>query len=90
MLDTTGWLPIIGWRVWLADGRSFSSKTHVWEDLPDGIQVVCFYHERPYKTFVYGVDEYEVPESDVRKLGEWMDTDEFYALVRKAEQEEWA
>lgn len=84
-LDTTGWLPIIGWRVWLTDGTALESAANAWEDVPDEVQVLCFYHERPYRTFVYGRDEYEVPESDVKKLGQWMQPDDFYALVKVAE-----
>ncbi len=75
-------LPIIGWKIYRADGAVFSSSTHDISEVPDGIQVVIFYHEQPYRDIAYGEDSYIV-EGRVF-TGVWMDENKYYELVQTA------
>lgn len=75
-------LPVLGWRIYRADGSTYSSSTHDIKDVPDGIQIVIWFHPTPYRTIDCGEDIYSV---DGRILnGELMDTDAYYALLAQA------
>lgn len=81
-------LPLRGWTIWYDNGSTFSSEDGSWKDAPDqGVQVVCFRHDPPYRTFFSGDDTYHHPDHDDVKHGRWIETDEFYALLRIAEME---
>lgn len=75
-------LPIVGWKIYRADGLVYASSTHDIEDVPDGIQVLIFFHEHPYRTLAYGEDTYEVEGRTL--TGVWMQEDDYYALVARA------
>ncbi len=81
-------MPVRAWAIWYDDDTTFSSEDGSWEDAPrEGVQVVCFRHDPPYRTFVTGRDEYLHPEHGGVKYGRWMDDDAFDVLNRIAETE---
>ncbi len=79
-------LAIQAFRIYYADGSTFSSLDGTWAQAPAfGVQCVVWYHVPPYKTlearddgvYVYrGEGEY----SDI-KLGLWMDGLNFYRIM---------
>lgn len=89
-MDAPNPRPCVGWRVW-TQSEVFCSDTHSWSDVPGtGIQILVTYDDLGGRNFTYGQDEYSIEgESDV-KLGEWMGDEEFYALVRSAEDVWWS
>lgn len=75
-------LPVLGWRLWYADGSIVSSADTDWDDAPiTGVQVLEYLHEAPYRTLAYGHDEYRLDEQSTPKYGQWMDTAAFELLV---------
>ena len=84
-------LRMIGWKAWCDDGVVYSSRTHRWPQVPKiGVQVLCVYHAKPYRTYTYGEDVYHLPGRKSVKLGRWMSDDDFAAVVAKAHSdEEW-
>lgn len=68
-------LPVIGWRVYCADGTSYTRDAHL---IPPTVQVVVNFHAPPYRTLEYGADTYRVDGVTLR--GAWM-TDEAFARV---------
>jgi hypothetical protein len=57
-----GLTQIVGWRVWLSAGREYNSKDHTEADIPtNGVQMISFYHQFPYRDFVQGEDDYYLP-----------------------------
>jgi hypothetical protein len=75
-------LPVLGWKIFRADGSVWSSAEYsVWE-VPDEIQAIVLYHAPPFRTMELGEDFYSL---DGRMLaGKWMDTAAYYALVNQA------
>ena len=64
-------LPVIGWKVWLADGTTRDSTNHRWPGVPNRVLGVCVYHERNRKTWMTSVDSYPSPTGrGPRKRGE--------------------
>jgi hypothetical protein len=77
-----GMLPVLGWRLYYGDGSTFSHLDGEWEQAPHGdVQVLEYLHAEPYRTLVYGEDEYRLTSAHSRKFGKWMDEAAFYALV---------
>lgn len=79
-------LHIKSWRIYYADGSTFSSKDGTWAQAPPfGVQCVVYYHSPPRKTldvnsegvYIYQAEGY--PE-DV-KLGLWMDGGGYYRIM---------
>lgn len=87
-------LPIKSWRIYYADGSTFSNKDGTWAEAPPfGVQCVVYYHDpAPYKTldvmgddksvYVYMGDE-NFPDI---KMGLWMDDEGFYRILDIARQ----
>lgn len=81
-------LPIKAWRIYYADGSTFTSNDGAWADAPPfGVQCVVYYHVPPYKTLdVQPVDEsvYEwrgEGELSDYKLGLWMDSEGYHRIM---------
>ena len=81
-------LPIKAWRIYYADGSTFSNKDGSWAEAPPfGVQCIVWYHDpAPFKTihaerndeaiYVWQGDDHEKhPEV---KMGMWMDAGCFY------------
>ena len=73
-------LPVRAWRIFYADGSSFSSADGAWADAPPfGLTCVVWYHDPPYKTLETGGDEGLVYFQDDEhagtdvKMGLWVD-----------------
>lgn len=88
-------LPIKSWRIYYADGSTFSSEEGTWAEAPAfGVQCVVYYHAPPYKTFqIEGNDRsiYEYIGEGVNegiKMGLWMDDEGFYRIVDMANKDE--
>jgi hypothetical protein len=75
-------LPVLGWKIYRADNSVWNSSAHTAQQIPDGIQVVIFYHEPPYRTLAYGDDSYTVDGHTL--TGVWMDEAAYYQLVNRA------
>lgn len=74
-------LPVQGWKIYRSDGSVYTSADGV-AGVPDGIQIVVWYHAPPYRTLEWGEDIYTV---DGRTFtGVWMAEPEFYALCDRA------
>lgn len=58
-------MKVIGWRVWVDDGRIFTSINH-WADIPeDGIILMYIYKEGGYREGFSGHDHYfHAPHSE--------------------------
>ena len=86
-------LPIESWRIYYADGSTFSSDDGTWAEAPAfGLQCVVWYHEPPYKTLdsggTGGVVYYQSDEfagTDV-KLGLWQDAESYYRVMDLAQR----
>lgn len=58
-----GLVQITGWRVWLSAGREYNSKQNTGAVIPSsGCQIICFYSQKPYRTFCQGLDDYFLPD----------------------------
>jgi hypothetical protein len=79
-------LPVKAWRIYYADGSTFTSDDGTWAEAPPfGVQAVVYYHEPPYKDIDgpdHGVFHYrgEGFPDDV-KLGLWMDSEGYYRIA---------
>lgn len=81
-------LPVKSWRIFYADGSTFSSEDGTWAEAPPfGLTCVVWYHEPPYKTIdtggTEGVIYYQSDEfsgTDV-KLGLWVDGYTHYRIM---------
>jgi len=86
-------LPIKAWRIYYADGSTFTSEDGAWAEAPPfAAQAVVYYHEPPYKTIDNGGTEGilyyqsdEFADTDV-KLGVWVDGDTHYRIMDLARQ----
>jgi hypothetical protein len=81
-------LPIKAWRIYYADGSTFTSKDGTWSQAPPfGVQCVVYYHVDDLKTLhVEGNDEaiyYYRGKGSQRdyKMGLWMDTEGYYRIM---------
>ena len=72
-------LPVIGWRVYCADGSTYTQNP---ESIPATVEVVIYFHEYPFRTLAYGEDTYEV--DGVTLFGREMPEAEFYAMLERA------
>ena len=72
-------LPVVGWRVYCADGSTYTSNP---QDIPPTVQVVVYFHEYPYRTLGSGTDTYEV--EGVTLYGAWMDEAGLEVILRAA------
>lgn len=86
-------LAIKSWRIYYADGSTFSSNDGSWAEAPPfGVQCVVYYHVGNFKTLdVKAVDDsvYQyLGEADYEevKMGLWMDTEGFYRIIDLAER----
>lgn len=89
-------LPIKAWRIFYADGSSFSSEDGSWAEAPPfGVQCVVYYHLPPYKTLDGGYNNGDVytwqgkdSHSDYEgiKMGLWMDREGAYRVQTLALQ----
>jgi hypothetical protein len=64
-----------GWRVYCADGTTYTSDPSA---IPPSVQGIVLFHSAPYRTLVYGNDEYEL--EGVTLYGSLMPDDEFEAI----------
>lgn len=80
-------LPITGWALVYADGSRYSNTSGQWRSAPDEVQVLVLYHSGGYRTLTYGEDVYSLLGQKATKLGAWMDTTDYYALVDKVIKE---
>jgi hypothetical protein len=86
-------LPIRAWRIYYADGSTFSSEDGTWADAPPfGLKCVVWYHEPPYKTIDSGGTEGlvyyqsdEFADTDV-KMGLWTDGESHYRIMDLAQR----
>lgn len=77
-------LPITGWELVYADGRTVTSAQTSWAKAPaSGVQMLVMLHQPPYATVTYGEDTYLLPgqPTRTRKAGSWMDNRPFYDVV---------
>lgn len=78
-------LPIKSWRIFYADGSTFSSEDGTWADAPPfGVQVVVYYHVGDRKTLYREANDpsvYVYEGEDAVKMGLWMDTEGFYRVL---------
>jgi hypothetical protein len=72
-------LPIIGWRVYCADGSTYERDP---QNIPAAVQVVIYFHEYPFRTIASGDDEYEV--DGVTLYGLEISEADYYALFERA------
>lgn len=84
-------LPVKSWRIYYADGSTFSSTDGTWAEAPAfGVQVIVYYHVPPYKTLQTEGDDtsiyYYLGEDNLEghKMGLWMDEEGFYRIVDAA------
>lgn len=81
-------LPVRSWRIYYADGSTFTSEDGTWAEAPPfGVQCVVYYHEPPLKTVDGGGSEgiyhYQADEFagvDV-KMGLFVDGDTYYRIM---------
>lgn len=81
-------LPIESWRIFYADGSTFSSEDGTWAEAPPfGLTCVVYYHAPPHKTLDSGGTEgvlyfqsEEFADTDV-KLGLWVDGETHYRVM---------
>ena len=80
-------LPIESWRIYYADGSSFSSKDGAWAEAPPfGVQCVVYYHAKG-KTLSHGDEDgmvyYHGEEGEYKslKMGLWMDKEGYYRIL---------
>lgn len=85
-------LAIKAWRIYYADGSTFSSKDGKWAEAPPfGVQCIVYYHVPPYKTLdtggVKGIYYWKGkgPTKGI-KMGLWMDDKGFYRIMDMAEK----
>lgn len=83
----------IGWKVWLTDGTTMSSKEDNWVDVPHQIQFMYRYYDDGVKRQVSGNEIYcrkedeaaiatGTPTPNTIKCGEEMtDQDAFHAII---------
>jgi hypothetical protein len=50
-------LPYVGWKVYCENGEIYTSDP---ESIPDTVQVIMYYHEKPYRTTEHGLDYYNL------------------------------
>lgn len=72
-------LPVVGWRVYCADGSTYTQNP---EQIPPTVEVVIYFHEYPYRTLDYGLDFYEL--DGVTLVGKEMPEVDYYALLDRA------
>jgi hypothetical protein len=83
-------LPIVGWKLWYADGLTVTSQDVPWADAPrQGVEVLMVYHPNGYRTIVKGRDEYTFPGEAESKLGLEIDRGVFEAMQRAAMADSW-
>jgi hypothetical protein len=89
-------LPVKAWRIYYADGSTFTSDDGTWAEAPPfGVQAVVYYHiPEGYKTVDTGGDEGVVrwldgsevhPDYQGIKLGLWIDREGCYRILRLAD-----
>jgi hypothetical protein len=87
-------LPIKSWRIYYADGSSFSSEDGTWAEAPPfGVQAVVYYHLPPHKTIDGGQNNGDIytwlgedshPDYQGIKMGLWMDREGAYRVQKLA------
>jgi hypothetical protein len=79
-------LPIIGWRLWYADGSTTCSAECSWQDAPrEGVQVLVVHHPENRRTIVKGRDEYVLPGETSSKLGLMIEREQFERMQGEAQ-----
>jgi hypothetical protein len=88
-------LEIKSWRIYYADGSTFTSQDGSWADAPAfGVECVVYYHIPPYKTLQIeandpGVYVYQGSEDyEGIKMGLWMDSEGYYRIIDSAGRSE--
>lgn len=80
-------LPIKSWRIYYADGSSFSSTMGDWAEAPPfGVQCVVYYHTDGKTIHTEANDESRYlylgeDELEGHKLGLWMDSEGYYRVI---------
>lgn len=80
-------LPILHWRIYYADGSTYSDANGTWRKAPSsGVQWIWLFHTPPYRTQISGQDSYLLPgqSESSRKVGTWMEDAEFEVLCARA------
>jgi len=88
-------LPIKAWRVYYADGSTFTSEDGSMAEAPlFGVQCVVYYHDPPYKTLSSpdenGVLWMQGMEDNLKglKMGLWQDEVGLYRIAKMATESE--
>lgn len=82
--------PIIGFKLWYADGLTWCSADCPWVDAPrEGVEVLMVYHPNGRRTIVKGRDEYTLPGESTSKLGLMIDRERFERMQWGALIDEW-
>ena len=82
--------PIIGWKLWYADGFAWCSAECSWEEAPrTGVQVLMIFHPGGLRTIVNGRDEYTLPGETASKLGLLIERERFERMQAEAMVDEW-
>lgn len=66
--------PVLGWRAYYTRERVFSSVEYSWRELPSqGILGIVVFHEKPYRSLIYGGDWYFFKNGapSATQTGEW-------------------
>ena len=92
-------MKLIGWKAWYGDGKTFTSKTHKWVDIPvNNFQYLKIFYDRHIDT-IAGLDLYcittkheeieKLINEDFRniKIGQLMEKDEWFKFERQIEQD---
>lgn len=84
-------MPVIGWKLWYADGSTVDSTQQTWAAAPaEGVQVLMVYHPRGYRTVVRGRDEYTHPMGHGgSKFGLEIGADAYHAILARAMADPW-
>lgn len=74
-------LPIRGWRIWYADGSTFSNEDGTWAEAPPfGLTCVVYYKADPYRLVDSGGNDgvfiyHGTGDLEGVKLGVWLDAE---------------
>jgi hypothetical protein len=82
-------VPIIGYRIYYADGSVWTDASGKWNSAPStGVQVVVLLHAGDYRTIKMGLDEYREPGLGNRvKTGSLISDAAFAAIIERVRAE---
>lgn len=81
-------LPIRAWAIVYSDGSRYTDQNGNWRRAPtEGVQAVVLYHEAPYVTMMYALDEYVLPGQSAVKFGRYLPDEEWETLRLRIHEE---